>query len=314
MDYRIFPLEDQSRLGELCALFAKGLADTAPDYWKWKHFSENGHPEGRILVAETEAGSIAGMFALQPVRYTCGGREVVMIQTQDLVIDPGCRGTGLMKKLFRFAEEYYTQKNAAGFMAFCNENSYPIFLKYGSRDMGDIFSYNSGKKLLPVYTRKKRECIDDWQIAFLEEAPHDLFYPGSDNAFSMKKNDGFMRWKFSDNPDGPFRWLTIRREGRLEGYLVVQVTQGRLRRAVNIYDWALTDGVPEKVLKAVIDLLKTHGNWVSLWGRYSEAELERWAKGGIAEKSVNGSHFLLYPFEGAELPENWRLTRADLDY
>ena len=72
MEYRIYPLEDQSRLEEICALFAKGLADTTPEYWKWKHFSENGQPAGMILVAEAEDGSFAGMFALRPECYIRG--------------------------------------------------------------------------------------------------------------------------------------------------------------------------------------------------------------------------------------------------
>lgn len=314
MEYRLYPLKDQNRLQEVCALFAKGLADTAPDYWKWKHYSENGHPEGMILVAEAEDGALAGMFALQPVRYVCGGKELIMIQTEDLVIDPDHRGSGLMKKLYRFAAEYYAKEGAAGFMAFCNAASYPIFLKYGSRDMGDIYSRDTTKSLLPIYTGKTKRSCDGWQLELADEMPEDLFYAESDDVFRMKKNDAFMKWKFADNPDGPFRWLTIRKDHQLKGYLVIHITQGRLRRAVNIYDWELDETVTGKILKQAVNLLRTHGNWVALWGLYSEAVLARWAEAGVSEKNDNGAHFLLHEFGKEKLPDNWQLTRADLDY
>lgn len=314
MDYRIYPLKDQSRLEELCTLFAKGLADTTPEYWKWKHFSENGQPEGLILVAEAEDGSFAGMFALQPECYEWNGSQILMVQTEDLVIDPNHRGTGLMRKLYSYAMEYYAAMGAVGFVSFCNENSYPIFLKYGSVDRGYIYTQNSKKSNLPVYTRKKSAKTGNWKLEVSDSMPTDLFFPVHRDGFGMVKDNIFMKWKFADNPEGPFRWLTIRENGELKGYLVVYVTQGRFRRAVNIYDWALKAEVPVEVLKKAVNLLRSHGNWVSLWGKYDEVVLNRWAQAGLADRSEKGTHFVLHQLGEEALPNNWHLTRADLDY
>jgi len=314
MEYRLYPLEDQSRLDEICSLFAKGLADTTPEYWKWKHFSENGQPKGMILVAETEDGSLAGMFALQPERYTCAEKTILVIQNEDLVIDPVHRGTGLMKKLYHFAKDYYTNEGAVGSISFCNPASYPIFLKYGAEDRGDIYTWNTPKSFLPIYREKRRDIFGDWEISLTDQMPGDLFYHVNEHAFQMVKNDAFMKWKFVDNPDGPFLWLTIRRSGQLLGYLVVHITQGKLRRAVNIYDWALDDTVSDDVLKRAVKLLRTHGNWVSLWGLYGEKVLNRWTAAGLTEKNEKGTHFVLHHFGDKTMPENWHLTRADLDY
>lgn len=314
MDYRLYPLKNQERLAEICALFATGLAETTPDYWKWKHYSENGLPEGMILVAEAEDGSFAGMFAMQPAVYACGGKKLTIVQTEDLVIDPSHRGSGLMKKLYNFAWEHYSERGSVGFMAFCNDTSFPIFLKYGAVDMGDIYSRNTAKSLLPVYSCKKEFSGNGWSISLCAEMPNDLFHPGNSDAFAMEKNDSFMKWKFADNPDGPFFWLTLRKDGQLKGYIVVHITQGRLRRAVNIYDWALDSSVDDYALSRAVALLRTHGNWVSLWGLYSEDVLARWARAGVDKKSENGTHFLLHAFNGQELPTKWHLTRADLDY
>lgn len=314
MDYRIYPLEDQSRLEELCALFAKGLADTTPEYWKWKHFTENGQPEGIILVAEAEDGSLAGMFALQPERYDFGDQKILMVQTEDLVIDPSHRGSGLMRKLYRHAMEHYAAMGAVGFVSFCNEASYPIFLKYGSVDAGYIYTQNSSKNSLPIYISKKKDRFNGWELEIADQMPRDLFYPKHQNGYGMTKNDEFMKWKFADNPEGPFRWLTIRKDGVLHGYAVVHITQGRLRRAVNIYDWALDEKVTPDVLKYGVNLLRTHGNWVSLWGKYGENDLNLWIQAGLTERNEDGTHFVLHQLGDTPLPERWHLTRADLDY
>lgn len=314
MEYRLYPLEDQTRLDEICTLFAKGLADTTPDYWKWKHFTENGQPEGMILVAEAEDGSIVGMYAQQPVRYSCGNEQIVVVNLEDLVIDPDHRGTGLMKKLYQYVVDCYSQTGMSGYIGIPNKNSYPVFLKYGAKDMGDIFSLDTKKKFIPVYIRKKKAQAGYWDIAITENMPNDLFYSNHQSEFRLIRNDTFMKWKFCENPDGPFLWLTIRQNEELKGYLVIQITQGRLRRAVNIYDWDLKDDVPQAVLKKAVKLLNTHGNWVSLWGRYNEAVLNRWVKAGLTEKSNNGTHFILHAFGEKRMPDNWHLTRADLDY
>ena len=314
MDYRIYPLENTDRLDEICTLFATGLADTTPDFWKWKHFSDNGMPKGMILVAEAEDGSFAAVFALQPENYVCNGEKTVIIQTEDLVILPAHRGSGLMKKLYFYAKEHYAKEGATALLGFCNDNSYPIFVKYGATDMGDSYSWDSAKSLLPIYLNKKRATHKDWKIEVTDEMPNDLFYLENTESFQMEKNDTFMKWKFVDNPEGPFYWLTIRKNGVLMGYVVYAVTQGRLRRAVNIYDWALNDQVDAAVLKRAVDLLRTHGNWVNLWGRYTDAILDRWAAAGIKNKNEQGTRFILHALTDEPLPENWHLTRADLDY
>lgn len=314
MEYRLYPLEDQSRLDEICSLFAKGLADTTPEYWKWKHFSENGQPKGMILVAEAEDGILAGMYAQQPVIYELREKQISVVNLMDLVIDPEHRGSGLMKKLYQFVVDFYTEAKYSGYIGIPNCNSYPVFLKYGAIDMGDTHSYNTGKRLLPIYSNKHLCKKGDWEIQIGDEMPEDLFYPVNKEAFQLRKNDAFMKWKFVDNPDGPFRWLTIRNDGKLMGYMVVKTIQGKFRRAVNIYDWALREELPDEVLGAAVKLLRTHGNWVSLWGRYSDAVLDRWARAGLTQKSEQGTHFVLHTFGDASMPDNWHLTRADLDY
>ena len=219
-----------------------------------------------------------------------------------------------MKKLYNYVVNYYTEAKFCGYIGIPNCISYPVFLKYGATDMGDVYSYNTSKHLLPVYWRKRSWKTGEWEIRLGDQMPDDLFYPANEEACQLCKSDAFMKWKFVDNPDGPFQWLTIRQSGKLIGYMVIRIIQGKFRRAVNIYDWAFREELPDAILGAAVKLLHTHGNWVSLWGRYSETVLARWARAGVAKKSEQGTHFVLHNFGDNTMPANWHLTRADLDY
>lgn len=314
MDYRIYPFEDQSRLDEICALFATGLGDSTPEEWKWKHFSDNGMPKSMMLVAEADDGSFAAVFALQPEFYQCGDHQISIIQTEDLVISPNHRGSGLMKKLYFYAKDHYAAQGATALLGFCNDNSYPIFMKYGATDMGDSYPLASSKRLLPVYTNKKSAVTGRWHIQITDTMPNDLFYHKNSDAYQMVKNDAFMKWKFVDNPEAAFRWLTIRRNGVLMGYMVFCVTAGRFRRAVNIYDWAMKEEVDTPALKKAVGLLCSWGNWIDLWGRYNKAVCARWAAAGVGIQRTQGTRFILHNLTDGPLPKNFHLTRADLDY
>lgn len=314
MSYKLYPFRDMSRLPEVCSLFAKGLSDTTVDYWRWKHYSDSGHPEGMILVAEADDGSLAGMFALQPERYQWGKASVTVVKTEDLVIDPAHRGSGLMKQLYQYAVTYYEAKGYWGFVAFTNENSYPIFLKYGAKDMGDISGVETGKRILPLYPCRTNLRFGDWTIRLTGQMPDDLFWPVRDTMVQMEKSRTFMEWKFVNNPEKDFHWLTIRKNGTLQGYLVVSITQGRFRRAVNICDWAFRENVDASVIRCAVKLLLTHGNWVELWGCCREEDRQLWAEAGLNRQSSQKTHFLLAPFQKEEYPTHWHLTRADLDY
>ena len=314
MEFRLYPLTDENRLQEICDLFAQGLGETTVDYWKWKHFTENGLPRSLMIAAENSDEKIVGMYALQPTWYCRGYERVLIVQTEDLVIDNSCRGTGLMKKIQQYMTDYYTAQNADGWVAYANPISFVIFQKYGATNCGDIYSYQSQQTLLPPLFPKNNYAHDGWEISVCDKMPSDLFFQTGDTAFRMEKNATFMEWKFEKNPDQDFKWLTIRDNGELKGYIVFHVNRGRFRKAVNIHDWDLMPEVSDELLKQTVNILRSMGNWVSLWGRYDDAVLARWRRAGIGKKGTDGTHFLLCPYGDKKLPDQWHLTRADLDF
>ena len=125
MEVRIYKLEDENRLSEVCALFSMGLGDTTEAYWKWRIFTPNGQEQPEAIVAEDEQGRLVGVSSVLPEIY--GDFEWKCAQLCDWVIHPDYRGQGLVGKLYRYAVERYTRLGYDFMIEYPNDNSYPIF-------------------------------------------------------------------------------------------------------------------------------------------------------------------------------------------
>lgn len=312
MEFQIYPLTDTDRLPELCVLFAKGLGETLPQEWLWRNYTENGLPQGIVSVAEDENGILRGVFAMQPVVYRRKQEQIILVQTQGLVIDPECRGQGLMRKLFNYNLDYFRQQGAQALTSFsCNALSYPIFMKYGSSDLGGLQGLATAKGLRKRW-KKAHFARNGWEIQVSDEMPTDLFFTPGENVFKMEKNLRFMQWKFTENPNQHYQWLTIRRNGVLEGYLVFYVNPGRLRSAVNICDWELRGSVEPGILKKAVDILRSLGNYVTLWGIQTETDRVRWQQAGFTKANTAKDRFVYQPIDSTP-PTVWHITKADSD-
>lgn len=314
MDFRIYPLKDTSRLPELCELFAKGLAETTPEYWLWKHYSDCGLPQGMVLVAEDETGKLRAIFAMQPAWYRRGEDRIMLVQLEDLVIDPDCRGQGLMRKLYSYTVDYYRNEGATGLVGLsANDKSYAVLTKYGFQNLGDFKSITTPKTIVPLFLNIKSYDADGWKIEICDTIPGDLLFTDRQDVFKLEKNQQFMQWRFANNPEHSYQWLTIRHKGAMEGYIVFYVNYGRLRSAVNICDWELTNTVSDDILKAAVDILRSKGNWVNLWGRTDEQSAARWQRAGMTQQGAERDYFIYCPMDDHSIPENWHITKADSD-
>lgn len=313
MEFCIYPLTDTSRLPELCVLFAKGLAKTTPEYWLWKHYSDNGLPKGMVLIADDESGKMRAIFAMQPAWYRQGNSKIMLVQLEDLVIDPECRGQGLMRKLYSYTMDYYRTQGAAGLIGLsANDKSYAVLTSYGFCNLGGIRSVCTSKTLIPRFS-KNGYRNEGWNIVIGDAMPDDLFFSDHSTSFKLVKNKQFMEWKFINSPERTYQWLTIRRDGVLEGYIVFYVNQGRLRSAVNICDWELKESINDCILRKTVNILQSRGNWVSLWGRFDDRSAARWCRAGLKIKSPDQDYFIYYPIDDTQLPTNWHITKADSD-
>lgn len=307
MEYRIYRLEDEGRLGEVCELFAQGLGETTEKYWKWRIFTPNGQDQPELIVAEDESGRLVGVSSILPEIY--GDRERKCAQLCDWVIHPDCRGQGLVGKLYRYAHQRYTDLSYDFMIEYPNDNSYPIFQKYGFTEKESIGCWNTAKRLLTLKPGAADTELDGLTYRFADHCPVTSFRQRSDR---MYRTPEFMHWKYDLNPETKFRWLTVWDGDNLAGYFVFTCTHGRLRTAVNVYDWEF-DPAAQSAFNTAVSLLNRFGNYVSIWGRYGEQEQSLLRAGGL-EPSQGGTRLMLKSLSEKGWPEPLTLTRIDTDY
>lgn len=64
-----------------------------------------------------------------------------------------------------------------------------------------------------------------------------------------------------------------------------------------------------------IDVLKSYGTGVSLWGLVSNEDREKFKKSGLVKIIAGNSHFMIHAFyEEMNIPREWKITRSGLDF
>lgn len=309
MDIRISVLDDVSRIDEIIDLFSKGLGKTTREHWMWRLFTPNGMKQPEAIIAEDEKNRIVGMTSILFEEY--GNQEYGAIQFCDWVVSPEYRGQGIIGKLYRYALKRYEEDNFDFIIEYPNNNSFPIFQKYGFEIKMPIGSWNTSSRVYlgnPGYNSKTKGSIS---YCFSQSCPL------QDNDFIQKpgrifRNRQFMEWKYDLNPDTDFEWLTVKDSNELLGYFVFTITHGRIRRVVNIYDW---DFKSDKVFEFSnsIKLLRKYGNSVCIWGRYP-AESITLMEFASMKFSAGGTRLILKSISDRGYPDELTLSRADTDY
>ena len=311
MEYTLSVLNDPTRIPELIELFRTGLGETTQAYWKWRLFTDNGQPDRPIaIVAETGENSIVGMMCILPVLYRTQNGYIKCAQIGDWVIHPNHRGCGIAKKIYSYVAAYLSSQKYDFILGFPNGNSYPILKKYGFDDLTGVTCWNTADRVFLSASKKKNNFEYEGMIyRFSEQFPEvDMYAPGEG---CMLKNASFLKWKYDWNPNGKYTWLTLWQEGRCIGYFVYLMTRGRLRTAVNVYDWAYV-GAESKYFKYAVDLLRAKGNFVSFWGRYPSEENRLLGNANLHNRSKS-TVCIVKAIGGSKVPD-LRLTRIDTDY
>lgn len=309
MAYTISILTDQSRIPEIIALFRTGLGETTAEHWIWRLFTANGQEDLPFaVIAEDETGKIIGLSTAIPVRYGRSQRKCVLIG--DWVVHPSCRGQGIIRKIFDFTRTYLSQHSYDFILVFPNANSYPIFLQYGFKDLTGACSWNSRTR--PVFSRSTPSGTT-WRgikYRFSKHCPLTTIDNQQENR--LYRTPGYLRWKYDQNPDTDYTWLSLWENSDLIGYFVYSLAKGRLRTAVNIYDWDYSFSQEASFIHAV-SLLRSQGSYVSFWGIYSGDMLELLRKAGLKSQKSE-ARCIVRPLRPDSVPDQMIITRADTDY
>lgn len=311
MNYTISVFDDPKRISELIDLFRTGLGDTTVEHWKWRLFTENGQPDKAFaVIVEDENGKMAGVSSMLPVTYGSGESGRKCLQFCDWVVHPDHRGKGLIKMIYQFTCDYFVKKGYDFIMEFPNDNSYPILQKYGFHEEPHVGSWISVKHLLFGKKVPADHTFNGIEIRFTDTCPltDEVFV--SDGR--IYRNVTFLRWKYDQNPDTNYRWVSLWNDGHCVGYFVYTLTKGRLRTAVNVYDWEY-NGTDSGLLGEVIALLGKMGSYVSIWGRYDGQTQALMEQAGL--QNVGGdTRLVLKALSDKGWPEKLTLTRIDTDY
>jgi len=310
MDYRISILEDPGRIPELIELFRTGLGDTSADHWRWRLFTDVGQPEQPFaVIAEDEAGKLVGVSTFFPVRYGCSGTKAV--EFGDWIVHPSCRGQGLIGKIFGSTCSWFSDQGYAFIMtSFPNQNSGPILRRFGFTDLPNVAEYVTSNRLFFSGKAPADRVVEGVQFRFTDACP--LTEAPQHREGRLQRSLAFLRWKFDQNPDASYRWLSLWQQERCIGYFVYHRNKGRIRTAVNIHDWELEPG-SEPLFSEAIRLLAKRGSFVSIWGKYPEQTLSMFHAAGM-HHSGRSTPTITKPFYPGGVPDDLTLTRADTDY
>lgn len=309
---KIYVFEDEKRIPEVIELFRLGLGDTTEQHWQWRLFRCDFTPKPEAFVMENESGKMVGMGTVLPVEY--GDAEYKCVQMCDWVVHPDYRGQGIIGKLYDFIYRRYEEKGYDFLIEFPNENSYPIFKKYGFEEHSSPVCWNTKQRLFFSF---KKKCsadinieIDDFTYRVTNACPITQPFPQKKGRIS--RTPQFLRWKYDFNPDSDFQWLGIWRDSVLCGYLVFTQTRGRIRTVVNVYDFDywLSDSAP---FSTAIELLESYGNYVSIWGKF-DADGEKLFTAADMHKTDAGNKLVLKAMSKKGYPSQLQLTRIDTDF
>ncbi len=306
MEISVSILTEKSRIPEIKALFGTSFGETTDEYWEWRLFADNGADSPLFVIAQTEDGRIVGMSNSIPAFYGNGSK---CVQLGDWVVHPDFRGNGIIGRIYRFFVEYYSEKGYDFIIEFPNDNSYPIFKKYNF-DEEKSFDFTSSKRFyLPAF-EKYRASFNGYSLEITDNIPHNIEFVQRPD--KMLRNEKLMKWKYDDNPAEKFKWLTVYKGGSFQGYFVFAQNHGRINTAVNIYDF---DFLPDdgELFGCAIKLLKSFGNYVSLWGRFDE-RAEKLLSQAKMKRSESSTRVALKALSEKGYPEKLTITRIDADY
>lgn len=308
MEDKVFVLKDESRISELIELFQLGLGETKEVHWKWRLFTDNDGQEPEVVVMENAEGKLIGMATIIPVAY--GNQEYKGIQLCDWVVHPDFRGQGIIGRLYRYMYTYYESKGYDFLMAFPNENSYPILVKYGFEDCSSPECWNSHKRFYLPHKMKSNMFYKGYSFHITDTCPIQSSILQREGR--LYRTPKFLRWKYDLNPDTEFKWLSIWKDQVLYGYFVFTQNRGRINTAVNVYDW---DYWTEKddLFVTAIKQLKQYGNYVSIWGKYDETAKE-YLSGASLQRSNAGNKLVMKAMSKKGCPPQLILTRIDTDF
>ena len=281
-----FRLADRRAIDALYRrVFGHDAADANRFRWDWQYARNPNNPSGipEIWIAR-EGPTIVGQYATMPVRLWVKGQEVYGSWGMDVMVAPERQRQGLGEILFRT----WDQNVGAALGLGLSESSYRLFKKLKWPDVGPLpclvkpLTRRALRRpswpmainrlvsaltlpLVLIVSRTKPlvaqvEPIRRFDAGFT--ALWERLTPKLD--LSVRRDAEYLNWKFVEPPHVRYTIVALKREDRIDGYVVYRHAQEPRGRVTLLVDF-LTDPDDEEGFKTLL-------RWVDREARAADSD------------------------------------------
>lgn len=222
--------QDSLRLVKEC--YGPGIDQNYEDYYEWQYLQ---NPVGQAMLLLVYDGEKAiAQQGLLPCKYHVFDQYTTMYLTMNACVSPAYRRKGIMTEMKLRLKEFYDMKLLIGVPGPANTSSrnnqhypMPLTLLIRPLKLSNYFHNNLRGVLKPFdgiwKINKKSQC----QELTLFDKSFDEFDRVTYNGQTIRQVRDFscLNWRYINNPRRSYRiFITIDSIGKLEGYIVVRIT------------------------------------------------------------------------------------------
>lgn len=238
---------------DLLALFNRAFGkQRSLEHWRWQ-FECNPYAPPTIIVARRDSdGLLAGSHVVMPIALNTSGARVLAGHTLDLVVHEDFRRQGLFETTARECFAWCLERGMRAVIAFPNAQSYPGFVRSlgWSRILdpqrwdrrtglkGALGGAGWARALAWVpdfawrqLARARLGGDPAWRVEWRNGVPddHDVLWAecAPELKMSLWKDREYLAWRYDQNPDHKFEYVTLRESERLRAVGVVLREAGR---------------------------------------------------------------------------------------
>jgi Acetyltransferase (GNAT) domain len=228
---------------QILDLFARSFHQPRTrEHFDWK-FRRDPFGNKRISLTFDDAGRLVGHYAAYAVPFRDGERDLMANQIGDTMTDAAVRhiGRGPSSVLGRTALHFYDtfcEGKVAFNYGFNVANIQRFSLKFLRSDRVEPVTYRARGPMRPIsrFARWPR----GWRLELVTSAgaEFDEFFErvAPAYAFLVRRDAAYVRWRYLERPDARYALVAIRKWGRMAGWIVFRIRDGRFSWGDALFD------------------------------------------------------------------------------
>jgi GNAT superfamily N-acetyltransferase len=266
-------------------VFGAGLTEGSRRRWRWQYLDNPANVDGPEIWVARDGETLLGQYASMPVRLWWGGRDVRSSWGMDVFVRAEARGRGVGARLFTTWSDHVDVALGLGL----TPSSYGLFQKLRYHDVGPVPFFQKvldpaavarrhlgrlGAAAAPVLALGLRVAERERahaEAGAVEVRPGEGFGPEHEAlwerargsyAMCVRRDAGYLRWKYVDCPHRRYDLAEARRAGELAGFAVSrheELRGLRLGWIIDVFAHADDHAVKDALLGAVLRSFRSAG-------------------------------------------------------